>query len=381
MKQILFPLKTNASTDSEKKWEAMDPLCFAEYIARLSAELQPLHNDATTSNSNKSNNTNTLAQRRGQKPLYINTEFLSLELPPTVPSPPSHQPTAIGSIPSNLASKIMKDNIQESPEPIISLPTATENPSHRKRPISDVLLLPTLVPNDEDVNDHCEINATSTPWDPHFLILHNPHDPTAAQHVTKELVNMAKHFESMPNCSDCISSYKRFQMELSQNSELLCKSQDSVQEKIRKFTQLYSNAILHMKALITMVQNLQHRVASYSTSITSTENDPIPNSNRKFSQSPTSTSNPKLYNKKKFTQVMNQWLVDNWTNPYPDDEGIAALADLNGTSSTIVSNWLINARTRKWRPAIVKAYETGRPADLLKEDSIRIFQRKPLRKL
>lgn len=375
MKQILFPLKTNPSTDSDKKWKPMDPLCFAEYIARQLAEVQPLRNDATTTNSNKSNNTNTLAQRRGQKTLYINTDFLSLELPPTVPSPPSRQSIAIGSIPSNLASKIMKDNIQESPAPIISLPKATENPSHRKRPISD-LLLPTLVPNDEDVNDHCESNTTSTPRDPQFLILHNPHDPTAAQHVTKELVNLAKHFESMPNYSDGISSYKRFQMELSQNSELLSKSQDSVQEKIQKFTQLYSNALLHMKALITMAQNLQHRVASYSASITSTEKDPIPNNH-----SPTSASNPKLYNKKKFTQVMNQWLVDNWTNPYPDDEGIAALAELNGTSSTIVSNWLINARTRKWRPAIVKAYETGRPADLLKEDSIRIFQRKPLRKL
>jgi hypothetical protein len=46
-----------------------------------------------------------------------------------------------------------------------------------------------------------------------------------------------------------------------------------------------------------------------------------------------------------------------------------------------VSNWLINARTRKWRPSIIKAYEMERPADLLLEDSINIFCGKSVRKL
>jgi hypothetical protein len=45
-----------------------------------------------------------------------------------------------------------------------------------------------------------------------------------------------------------------------------------------------------------------------------------------------------------------------------------------------VSNWLINARTRKWRPAIVKATNLeDRPSSMLLEDSIRIFQGRPLR--
>ena len=89
----------------------------------------------------------------------------------------------------------------------------------------------------------------------------------------------------------------------------------------------------------------------------------------------------RIYDKKAFSQYMNQWLVKNWTNPYPDDEGLERLADMNGTTVTVVSNWLINARTRKWRPAIVKAYEAGRPADMLQEDSIKMFQGAPLRKL
>ena len=46
-----------------------------------------------------------------------------------------------------------------------------------------------------------------------------------------------------------------------------------------------------------------------------------------------------------------------------------------------MSNWLINARTRKWRPAIVKAYDLGRPADVLLEDAVNLFQGVPLRDL
>jgi hypothetical protein len=52
-----------------------------------------------------------------------------------------------------------------------------------------------------------------------------------------------------------------------------------------------------------------------------------------------------------------------------------------GTTTTVVSNWLINVRTRKWRPSIVKAFELKRPVDLLLEDSINIFDDNPLREL
>jgi hypothetical protein len=83
--------------------------------------------------------------------------------------------------------------------------------------------------------------------------------------------------------------------------------------------------------------------------------------------------------KKDFSKYMTSWLRDNWTNPYPDEDGLADMARDCGTTSTIVSNWLINARTRKWRPAIIKASNLSRPSELLLEDSIRIFDGSSLR--
>jgi hypothetical protein len=85
--------------------------------------------------------------------------------------------------------------------------------------------------------------------------------------------------------------------------------------------------------------------------------------------------------KKDFSEVMNNWLRQNWTNPYPDDEGLMQIANSCGCHPSVVSNWLINARTRKWRPAIVKAFENKRPASYLHEDSMNIFDGKPLRSI
>ena len=78
---------------------------------------------------------------------------------------------------------------------------------------------------------------------------------------------------------------------------------------------------------------------------------------------------------------MTSWLRANFTNPYPDDEGLIQMAHHCGTTNQVISNWLINARTRKWRPAIIKATELGRPSDMLLEDSINIFDGKPVRQI
>jgi len=85
--------------------------------------------------------------------------------------------------------------------------------------------------------------------------------------------------------------------------------------------------------------------------------------------------------KQEFAAFMTQWLRANWTNPYPDDQGLAEMAAHCGTTVQVISNWLINARTRKWRPAIIKATELGRPSDLLLEDSINLFEGKPVREI
>jgi hypothetical protein len=93
-------------------------------------------------------------------------------------------------------------------------------------------------------------------------------------------------------------------------------------------------------------------------------------------------ASPKLaVGKQDLTKYMTNWLRDNWANPYPDEVTLQKMAEECGSSPTVVGNWLINARTRKWRPAIVKAYDMNRPADLLLEDSINIFSGRPVREI
>ena len=41
-----------------------------------------------------------------------------------------------------------------------------------------------------------------------------------------------------------------------------------------------------------------------------------------------------------------------------------------------INNWLVNIRTRKWRPSIADAFDAKRPAALLLEDSVCIFEMK-----
>ena len=84
--------------------------------------------------------------------------------------------------------------------------------------------------------------------------------------------------------------------------------------------------------------------------------------------------------KKDFVNYMNVWLHTNWANPYPGDDGLAEMAPDCGRSSIVVGNCLVNVRIRKWRPAIIKAYEIGRPAEMLREDAIAIFDGIQVRK-
>ena len=137
--------------------------------------------------------------------------------------------------------------------------------------------------------------------------------------------------------------------------------------------------------------------------------------------------------KKDFNFYMSLWLKANWSNPYPDARMQGHLANhlieqkcvelvgkdidcLEGLEENTneyhqelkeitvdkISNWLVNTRvsslrikiftfyeidqtkpthplffcsqTRKWRPAIESAFDKRRPATLLMEDSIRIYE-------
>jgi hypothetical protein len=138
---------------------------------------------------------------------------------------------------------------------------------------------------------------------------------------------------------------------------------DGANEQSRLLSILYEETIQKMEALIDMAQNLADAEAA------------------RGAPSFAAAATTKPDGKKDFTEYMQQWLKDNWTNPYPDEDGLTEIAQDCDTTKTVVSNWLINARTRKWRPAIVKAYELSRPADMLLEDSINIFEGKPVREI
>ena len=106
-----------------------------------------------------------------------------------------------------------------------------------------------------------------------------------------------------------------------------------------------------------------------------------------------------------FKEEMTMWLRKNWSNPYTDETTLHCLANkliylgcislgeettafLSPTecAETLVSvtkekvrTWLMNMRTRHWRRCLREACENRRPAAILIEDSICIFDGKPLR--
>lgn len=86
------------------------------------------------------------------------------------------------------------------------------------------------------------------------------------------------------------------------------------------------------------------------------------------------TIHPPKQTTKELAPFMNTWLKENWTNPYPDEKGLEDMARECGTTAVVVSNWLINARTRKWRRSINRALALNRPVNCLLEDSLRFFE-------
>jgi Homeobox KN domain len=138
---------------------------------------------------------------------------------------------------------------------------------------------------------------------------------------------------------------------------------------------LYEDTIVQMNQLVAISTGSQYDASFCATSL-SNNISPHPVSRSSFSGQINTTSS-----KKEFVSYMTAWLRDNWTNPYNDDEGLEEMAAATGSSTEVISNWLINARTRKWRPALRKALALNRPASYLLEDSLNIFDRKPVRAL
>ena len=343
MKQILFPVAPDRTSESTRAsstaWEALNPLQMAEKIAQMVGS-QP-----------------TLSGQRGHASLQISTAFLAQESPGA--PVPSRNGIGIGGKPAVILTK-MENDYRASTEH----KRATSSLGGQKR--NAVESPPDAVHIIE------ESEPQLMPWDPTCLLKYNPNETTAKMAVC-ELATLAKRLESMPKHADCHSSYKRFREGLLEKSKYIFEQRSSIEQKTMSFSQMYSGAIQQMRALIDMAQKIDDDERAMGEVKTETK------------ESEEGDRDPPIfsreYSKKSLTQYMTKWLKVNWTNPYPDDRGLADLAEMNGTTPTIVSNWLINARTRKWRPSIVKAYRANRAADMLLEDSINIFEGKPVRKL
>lgn len=358
MKQILFPYDKNQSGKGynhikPSAWESLNPLQMAEKIAKM-VETDP--------------------EIRIEESLQISTAYLAYEHPNDI----SMSPSGSGTVPSATAAKVDDNYITD---------ICTSKTSRNKRSISgfQVHSKEGNLPIPAQMIDGSEKQLM--PWDLSFILTYNPNDTTAKLAV-KELASLAEKLESRSAYNVCCSSYKRLRDSLFEETRLIFEEEKPDQQKSISFGHLYSDAIQQMKALLYMAEKVEVDQKQTNEAQSDGHKGGLmrSKSDRSLRDSDLTGSSKRpvvrrVYEKKTFTEYMNRWLIQNWTNPYPDDEGLEELAEMNGTTVTIVSNWLINARTRKWRPAIVKAYEYGRPADLLKEDSIEIFKGQPIRRI
>lgn len=219
---------------------------------------------------------------------------------------------------------------------------------------------------DDDIKQNDIIRSCS--WDtaniPESLL---PYD------ALSKLQSLASRVKLLPVFDLLSSSYERIYDHFGQSSNSIVMNSSLDNEKRELLHNLYLNTVQKLEALLSMARNIELEKITTAGGVTY----PV-NTSKGGSKNKSSTNG---YSKNYFTQYMNKWLIDNWTNPYPDDKVMNEISNACGVNVDIVSNWLINARTRKWRPAIVKAYELGRGADYLLEDSIHIFEGKPIREI
>lgn len=373
LKRVLFPVKVVRSTTFGEKasslsdyhennlvdskeaqeqdmisWQGLTPIEIMEKIASIT--------EVRGSSQNKKSN----------QSLRIETSYLATKTPDI---PPFLLETS-KNFDSNLRSKNGDSVIKSRSTQLIKAYDLKKNNTNKRRRSSC----------DIDGNHYQEETSNESlvdylsPWDSSSGSNLDPHS-----HIRngsgEKLKTLVFQFESMPNFNDFAPSYRRLHEEtFEQYNYAMTFFSESHLMKTKHLGLLYDQTILKLETLFQMAsKNLRIENISVQSSDGSNTSKKTPNSNTMRRQKKDTS------NKKDFTEFMNNWLRENWTNPYPDDDGLNQIADSCGTSSAVVSNWLINARTRKWRPAIVKAYSGGRPAELLKEDAINIFDGKPVR--
>lgn len=76
--------------------------------------------------------------------------------------------------------------------------------------------------------------------------------------------------------------------------------------------------------------------------------------------------------------ILRLWLFSNFSNPYPDGGDKRRLISQTGLSMTQINNWLINARSRVWKPTVeIMSGERVRTEMTSKEDRCFDFKNEP----
>ena len=189
------------------------------------------------------------------------------------------------------------------------------------------------------------------------------------------LFQLSLELESiLPNSHQNIySSYHRLRQDFERSFYLITQTSNGLQQEWgmtafsrKELDDIYQEVLFKITTLIRIAREAQ---MSASTKLSTID------SNRGSCSVDRVVRNEHI-SKKMLAEYMNDWLKANWSNPYPDEDTFQEISKEIGASPTIISNWLINARTRKWRPAIVKAYELGKPSETLLDDAVSIFEGK-----
>jgi len=349
---------------------------------------------------------------RHHPPLLIDPPFLASETPEILhPTPMLPSSSREGSSPGDEVQKMQYCNSQGVPLSTVSFdhdeqqqlpsPISSGRGADRKRgrAISMHSDETPPIPHDAFPHDPTTTTAATTPaaahsipmepWDLSYLIASDD-DPHMAIEFIEDITPLARRLESMPGLKRSLPSYQRLRCDVWHRSRFIFGNDPrhgglAAEKRRSHLDGMYGGTLEKMDALVAMTERMEEEAAGllHRRAVSEMRGAAGHSGGRPSSSlaDPKPPSARKEFSKKKFTEYMNRWLKHNWTNPYPDDEGLANIALVCGTNNTVVSNWLINARTRKWRPAIIRAYENKRPAEYLLEDSILILEGNELREI
>jgi Homeobox KN domain len=175
------------------------------------------------------------------------------------------------------------------------------------------------------------------PWDLSVLIHHDPHGLRYLQIVQ----SLANHLQNNIDAK-MVDLYLSLRRDFEDQVDFVTHHSNTIKTNLRRrmLFKVYHQTICKMNALV--------------------------DSSRRFEKS-------KNVECAEMGVHMTRWLIMNWTNPYPEVENLNELATACNTTTQVINNWLINARTRKWRPALQNAFQMRRPVRCLRDDSVKFF--------